>query len=318
MTLSIIIVGKNSNKTLKRCIDCLKLALDNSSQFIKQYEIIYIDSNSSDDSVLISKSSNIDVIEITEGFTTASLGRYLGLKYAKYDNLLFVDSDMDLDENWFNNSFDLFKRYGAIIGERHEKLYKNDKVIKEVSRFYNIKEVGVASNIGGFLMINKGVVEDINYTPIIKNEEEKDFYAKFYDKNKIYRVPISAYVHNNYNLTTSRIREYLMPYAKNGYILSLVSSIKNKYFINYISLQRKYIISMMVSVVFYLSLLSGNHIFIFTLVLLLINGGRQMKGSIMTTLFFPYKLIMSLMLMIKKRVIKYKYKNKEYILEIKI
>ncbi|MGJ0298306.1 glycosyltransferase family 2 protein [Aliarcobacter cryaerophilus] len=317
MRISIIIIGKNSVKTLENCIESLRLSLVNSS-FIREHEIIYIDSNSTDTSVQIAKKNDLEVIEIIDGYTTASLGRNLGKKYAKYENLVFIDSDMYLSIDWFNLSIEHYEKYGAIIGERYEKLYRDDKVIKEIPKFYDIKEIGIASNIGGFLMIKNELIKDINYTPIIKNEEEKDFYAKFYHKAKIYRVPVLAYIHNNYNLTSSRINDYLNPYTKNGYILSLINSIKKGYFRNYIKLQKKYLIAIVVSIIFYLSLVSVNIWGFGSLFLLLLNGKKQLKGSIMTTLFFPYKLIMSLFFLTKKIIAKYIYQNKEYELEIKL
>ncbi len=299
------------------CIENLKNVITK-SEHIEEYEIIYVDSNSSDDSLSIAKKNGVEVIDIVEGYTTASLGRYLGKKYAQYDNLLFVDSDMYLDIEWFNASKEYYKKYGAIIGERYEKLYKDNKVIKEIPKFYGIEKVDVSSNIGGFLMIKREMIENINYTPMIKNEEEKDFYAKFYDKCKIYKVPIMAYVHNNYNLTTSRINDYLNPYAKNGYILSAISSIKNGYFKSYVRLQKKYIVSSIVSILLYIGLITGNILFIGSLILLLVNGKKQLKGSLMTTIFFPYKFLMTLVFLTKKQISKYKYKNKEYELELKL
>lgn len=318
MNFSIIIIGKNSKKILEECILHLKSSLKSSS-FVNKYEIIYVDSNSSDNSVQIANEFKIKTIEIIDGYTTASIGRYLGNKYATYENLVFIDSDMYLDEDWFNSSFKYYEKYGAIIGERHEKLYKNDVVVKEIPKFYNINEVEIASNIGGFLMIKKELIKGINYTPIIKNEEEKDFYAKFYDKAKIYRIPVTAYIHNNYNLSTSRIKDYLNPFSKNGYILSFINSIQNGYFRNYFNLQRKYIVDIIVSIIFYISMLSGNVILgLVSLIFLLLNGKKQLKGSLMTALFFPYKLIMSLVFLMKKRNTTYKYENKEYILDIRL
>lgn len=317
MNISIIIIGKSSAKTLQSCIVYLKTAIAK-AEYIGECEIIYVDSNSSDDSVAIAKANDIEVIEIVEGFTTAALGRYLGKKYSIYENLLFIDSDMYLDIEWFNASKVHYEKYGAIIGERYERLYKDDKVIKEIPNFYDIKKVEVAKNIGGFLIIKREIIKDINYTPIVKNEEEKDFYAKFFDKYKIYKVPVMAYVHNNYNLTTSRGKEYISPYAKNGYILSAISSIKNGYFKNYIGLQKKYIVSAIVSIIFYIGLVTGNILFLGSLILLLLNGKKQLKGSIMTTLFFPYKFLMVLIFLTKKYKCKYKHSNKVYELELKL
>lgn len=303
---------------MKNCINHIREAVKITA-FINNYEIIYIDSNSSDNSVFIAKENNVEVIEIMDGYITASLGRHLGKKYAKYNNLLFIDSDMYLDTEWFKASKKYYEKYGAIIGERYEKLYRDDKVIKEIPKFYDIKNIEVASNIGGFLMIKKEIIRNVNYTPIIKNEEEKDFYAKFYDKSKIYKIPITAYIHNNYNLTSSRLKDYIYPYNKNGYIISLLNSLKNEYFMNYLFLQKRYVLSICVSIIFYISLFIGNYtIGLLSLFFLLFNGKKQLKGSIMTTIFFPYKFIMSLIFLLNNKSSQYLYKNILHKIEIKI
>ncbi|MFY4806206.1 glycosyltransferase family 2 protein [Aliarcobacter butzleri] len=311
-------MGKNSVKTLKNCINHIREAVKITA-FINNYEIIYVDSNSSDNSVKIAKENNVEVIEIIDGYTTASLGRYLGKKYAKYNNLLFIDSDMYLDAEWFKASKKYYEKYGAIIGERYEKLYRDDKVIKEIPKFYDIKNIEVASNIGGFLMIKKEIIRNVNYTPIIKNEEEKDFYAKFYDKSKIYKIPIIAYIHNNYNLTSSRLKDYIYPYNKNGYIISLLNSLKNGYFMNYLFLQKRYVLSICVSIIFYISFFIESYtIGVSSLFFLLFNGKKQIKGSVMTTIFFPYKFIMSLIFLLKNKSCQYVYRNISHKIEIKI
>jgi glycosyltransferase involved in cell wall biosynthesis len=314
---SIIVIGRNSEKTLKKCIEHINLSVLNTC-YIDKYEIIYVDSISTDNSLLIAEEHEINILKVYDGFSSASLGRYLGKKYSKYKNLVFIDSDMYLDENWFNNSLVYYKKFNAIIGERYEKLYKNNKVIKEIPRFYNITKVEVALSIGGFLMIKKDLVKDINYTPIIKNEEEKDFYAKFYHKSKIYKIPELAYIHNNYNLSVSRIKDYIYPYTKNGYILSLFNSIKNNYFMNYVSLQRKYIVSIVSSIIFFISIAMSCYIgSLISFLLLFFNGIMQLKGSVMTMLFFPYKFVMSLIFLKKKKII-YTYRKSVYKMNITV
>ena len=101
MNLSIIIIGRNASKTLDQCIRSINESIDNSS--FKENEIIYVDSNSTDESVSIAKNANTRVISITSGQTTAALGRYLGIKYSRFDTLAFIDSDMIIDLNWFDH-----------------------------------------------------------------------------------------------------------------------------------------------------------------------------------------------------------------------
>jgi uncharacterized RDD family membrane protein YckC len=75
---------------------------------------------------------------------------------------------------------------------------------------------------------------------------------------------------------------------------------------------------MIVSSLFYILILTGNSFAVFSFFLLLTNGYKQIKGSIMTTIFFPYKLVMSIIVGTKVFHTTYFYKKKEYTMDIKI
>jgi len=305
MNISVVMIGKNSEKTLHMCINSIKQAINNCSK-VKNYEIIYVDSMSKDNSVKIAKDNVNHVISITEGYISASLGRYLGLKYSQYDDLLFVDSDMEIDINWFNGSYEYYQKYNALIGERYEVLYKKEKVVDIIPRFYRIDCISSTDRIGGFLMISKKIISSINYSPILLNEEEKDFYSKFYVKNKIFQVPILAYKHHNRNLAMSRILDYLSFNKKNGYIVSFINAILKGYLGGYVRLQHRYIISMITSLLFYYLLCTNPKLSPLPVFFLGVINLKAFKGSFFTMIFFPYKLISALYIFCKEKVYKYK------------
>ena len=93
---------------------------------------------------------------------------------------------------------------------------------------------------------------------------------------------------------------------------------KNKYIKNYMQLQSKYIVSVLVSLSFYFSIVSGNLYGYGSLLFLFINGRKQLKGSIMTAIFFPYKFLMSIYFLKQKLTAKYIYQNREYEIENKL
>jgi glycosyltransferase involved in cell wall biosynthesis len=314
MNLSILIIGKNTEKTLEKCISSIFDAIQN-TKYIDSCDIIYIDSNSSDSSVDIAKAKKVETIEMIDGFTTASLGRYLGLKHSNHNNILFIDGDMELDLDWFDNSFDYYSQYGAIHGERYEKIYNNDVVIKEIPKFFGMEQAEVAKNIGGCFMVNMKNLKGINFSPILKDEEERDFYAKFLDKQLIYRIPVPMFIHNNYNLTTSRLKSYLLPYNKIGYLLSFFYSVKNGYFANYFKLQNKFLISAIASLFFYYFMISGAFVLIIIpIILLRLINKEYYKGALASMIFFPYKLITSIIYLKKDFKCSYRYRNLNYTL----
>ena len=193
--------------------------------------------------------------------------------------------------------------YPAIIGERHEIIYKDNVIVSENPTFYNIKEIGPANRLGGFLVIKRSIFGDFNFTPRLINEEEGDFYSKFISKSKIYQIPVKAYEHHNRSITSNKLFDYLLPFKKNGYILSLFSSISNGYLVGYLTWQSNYILSIIVSVVFYILCFTLPRYSLLVFPILLFNGVSRFRGSCLTALFFPYKLIMYLFVIHKR----YKY-----------
>ncbi len=309
MKFSIVVIGKNAEATLLGCIESIKKAIA-ITNLICIYEIIYVDSMSCDASVDIARNVGANVVQIRSGFISASLGRYLGMIHSKYENVMFVDSDMFVSESWFRDSLEFYRKYGAIIGERCELVVRSGMPLKKIEKFYGFDAVGIARNIGGFLMINRNLIGDANYSPLLSNEEEADFYAKFYDRLKVYALPITAYVHNNSSGSKVKIFDYLRPGKKNGYILSLVSSIKNGYFTSYLALQYSYVVRIMSSLFFYLLLISGNWTYAIVAILVFsLHRPRRFLASLLTSIFFPLKFLGAFNLIFRVNSVDYIYEN---------
>ena len=89
--ISIIIPVYNSSLTLD---DCLKSIFNNKNE----KEVIIVSDNSLDDSVYIAKKYDCKIVELTENKGPAN-ARNVGAKQAQYDILLFVDSDVIIDDS---------------------------------------------------------------------------------------------------------------------------------------------------------------------------------------------------------------------------
>lgn len=299
--ISVIIIGKNVSKTLFECISSVKIAINFDSS-INLSEIIYVDSNSSDNSIQIAQANDAKIINITSTFTTASLGRFLGIRHAKYSKLLFIDGDMVLEKDWFSKTNLLIDTHLGIVADRYEVLIKNDIIIEEIPHFYNYTNFQKAPKIGGFIYFNNSRTPFANFSPFLREEEECDFYAKILDNVPFYQVPYHGFRHLNRNLSGQRLLSYFQPYVKMGYLLSLFKSIKDGYFLNYSIIQRKYIKSILISLLA-CALLVYPNIYSLIIILLLIfsNQKSDIRGVIITAIAFPYKLITSIYFLIKYR-----------------
>ena len=90
-----IIIGKNEGTKLVRCIHSILKTIEEDN--IGDYEIVYVDSNSSDGSVELVKDikGNIKIYGIT-GKASPAIGRNIGAAESNADLFCFMDGDMEL------------------------------------------------------------------------------------------------------------------------------------------------------------------------------------------------------------------------------
>ncbi|PIU21549.1 MAG: hypothetical protein COT15_01735 [Candidatus Diapherotrites archaeon CG08_land_8_20_14_0_20_34_12] len=98
MKASIIIPCYNSEKTINLCLNSLL-----NQTFKEDYEIIFVDDGSTDKTKYLieesrKKNKNIKLIE--QQHAGPAVARNLGAKTAKYDILVFTDSDCEAEKNW--------------------------------------------------------------------------------------------------------------------------------------------------------------------------------------------------------------------------
>ena len=131
MKISIIVPTYNSSLTLKECLE----AVFNSN--FKNFEVIVISDNSTDNSVGIAKQYQCKIIELSENKGPA-FARNEGAKISEGDILLFVDSDVIIKENALNYLSEKFlqNEIDAIQGiYSHEPTYKS--IITQYQMSYN-------------------------------------------------------------------------------------------------------------------------------------------------------------------------------------
>lgn len=98
--ISFIIIGRNLEFTISSCVDSVIGFIQVNN--INAYELLYIDSDSSDNTLRNIKQYPIKVI-IVRGQVNAAIGRNIGAKYAKGDIYFFIDGDMELVSDFYNS-----------------------------------------------------------------------------------------------------------------------------------------------------------------------------------------------------------------------
>lgn len=92
--ISFIVIGRNEEKNLERCIKGIYNAVSYAG--INDYEIIYVDSRSTDRSIeVVQQFPGVKIFLVT-GHCNAAIGRNIGAREAKGNVLFFIDADMEI------------------------------------------------------------------------------------------------------------------------------------------------------------------------------------------------------------------------------
>lgn len=98
--ISFIVIGKNEGWKLKLCFNAIQDVV--SQDCISDYEVIYVDSRSIDDSISLALQYPHTRVFIVNGDCNAGVGRNIGAREAKGDILLFIDGDMELQSGFLS------------------------------------------------------------------------------------------------------------------------------------------------------------------------------------------------------------------------
>lgn len=112
-SVSIIIPVFNNGKTLEACLNSI-LSLDYPQN---KYEIIVVDNNSTDESVLIAKTKKVKLL-FEKDTQSSYAARNKGINFVHSDILVFTDGDCIVDRDWLKNLTHVFrnKKIGCSVG----------------------------------------------------------------------------------------------------------------------------------------------------------------------------------------------------------
>jgi GT2 family glycosyltransferase len=121
MRVWVVIIGRNEGNRLLRCFQSLSTQAS---------RLIYVDSGSTDDSVVMARGMGADVVvlDLTTPFTAArarntGFDRLRGLD-PQSEYVMFVDGDCEVSSNWLKyavNFLDTHPDVGAVCGRRRER-----------------------------------------------------------------------------------------------------------------------------------------------------------------------------------------------------
>ena len=161
--ISFIIIGKNEGWRLQKCLQSISYVVEQDA--IANYEIIYVDSQSTDNSIELAKQYGAKAFLIT-GECNAAIARNIGAKEAIGDILFFIDGDMELFSNFLPNVLTQDGRleYPFISGIFNDIVHDLGWNYLHTSRRHKIQEGdadAIETTTGGLFLINHSLWNEV-------------------------------------------------------------------------------------------------------------------------------------------------------------
>lgn len=318
--LSIVIIGYNESKNIKRTINAIKTL--NLKEIT--YEIIYVDSNSNDDSIyILNEYKDVKTYSIEANRYTAALGRFVGSQHSNGKYILFLDADMEIEKSSdIKYCIEILnkKEIGVVSGKLPEKWYIKDKLIKEMNDRYNVNsEIQELDSPGGYFIIKKEVLNQCgNFDIELSCNEEIDLFARIKNQNlKLIRTNKLSCMHYYYMSQDSKNGFTRFKEKYYSYLWKVINkSIKNNYIKEYLSFytQVKTLRSMSITLIMLIiALISIKNIYILSIPLLyyilLIIKNKFNITIVVTNQFYNIIQLISIIFLFTDDSIKYEAKK---------
>jgi glycosyltransferase involved in cell wall biosynthesis len=198
--ISIVIPAKNEEAMIAQCIEGALKALMN----IKDWEIILVDSYSTDKTVEIAKNYPIKILRLKkEWFKSPHAGRYIGSINSSGRFIFFLDADMIVAEGWIETALDTLqkdKNLAGVTGVMFD-VFPNEKLSKR----HRIKHpLGYVGYMPGPSIYKREILFGVrHFNPFLKGNGEKEFGFRILEKGyKQLRldIPICYHRRKEYNL----------------------------------------------------------------------------------------------------------------------
>ena len=156
--LSVVVIGRNEGPRLVRCFESIAAMRSPGPT-----ELIYVDSNSRDNSVEVAVAAGARVIALSSEHITAAAGRNAGWHDARGPLILFLDGDTILDPNFVAASLDEFAdpRVAVVFGNRREINPGGSIFNRVLDLDWRPLKSGESAYCGGDAIVRRPVLEGV-------------------------------------------------------------------------------------------------------------------------------------------------------------
>lgn len=221
--VSLVVVGKNESKNLDDTFNAIE-KIDYPKDKI---EIIYVDSNSNDNSIEIAKKYCNRIIPIKSNWATSGLARNMGMLEANQEIIHFIDGDISISRDYLKEAIQkiIQNKADAVTG-----YFKEKNPQKFFNRIMNIRRDDILyqehfcdSTNGGGTYVKSKLLSINGYDERILKGQESELGIRFRkDGNKILFINEVQGLHNfDLNSTWDFIKYKYILGKSYGYMLKI-------------------------------------------------------------------------------------------------
>ena len=177
-SVSFIAIGRNQARTLRPCLESVFRAARQAG--LESFEVIFVDSGSSDESVSLVRSlfgASVLIVSLT-GAMNAGIARNVGANTATGKVLFFIDGDMEVDTGFLREALDPSHAlvHPVVTGQLPEKLYDpSGRLLGDAPDRYRIRTRHHRPELGGVFLIDQALFRRIGgFAPELRSNEDLD------------------------------------------------------------------------------------------------------------------------------------------------
>jgi glycosyltransferase involved in cell wall biosynthesis len=223
--------------------------------------VIFVDSDSSDNSISIAKHHNIKkIIRVKANHGTPALSRFVGAKEVETEFIQFLDGDMEIENTWVAYGVEYLKKNRQVAAVHgYKKVYKHDLINYHI--LSDKKDWQADYLQGAFLIRRKCYIKAGGFDYRFHGEEERDLYIRL--KTNKYQV---WYLHqlmsSHYDFKKKTISYILFSGIEAGMWIPLLKSIKHNRMKSYLFVYRALLLPLFCELSTVVALFLGLHKFI--------------------------------------------------------
>lgn len=169
--VAVVVIGRNEGERLNRCLDSV-WAMDYPDDAL---DVIYVDSQSTDDSIANAKERHARVIEVDPERPCAAVGRNAGWRATDAPFVLFLDGDTILHRDFVRNALAVFEDDHAIVFGRRREIATADSIYNRVLDLDWIWPLGELDFCGGDALMRRAALAAVDgYDDTLIAGEEPD------------------------------------------------------------------------------------------------------------------------------------------------